>query len=112
MMVTESHTIPSESFFEVGKCYVFMPRINAFNMGEVVQVTPQEVVFKNIYRVTNVVKDDADPKAKIEQYQKLVDFINSKDRTQYLKNTIPGFNPVFSYSRGEMGAIELDRCGK
>ena len=106
-----THDMLPVSALQVGKCYAFMPRINRFEYGEVVKISPIEVTFKNIRVITDTVKEDASPEKQV-QLQQLSDFINSKDRVSLMRPVANGAHPEVSYSRGELTAIELDRCEK
>lgn len=112
---------PSDSFAQIGQCYIYTPRIDSFVAAEVTQVTSQEIVFKNRFVVWPTAKtpdgltnDTKFMKLRQADLQKTVaDYIASKNRQQ--KDT--GVNDkslpnIVSYSRGAITMIPLDRCGK
>ncbi len=101
----------TSSFFQVGKCYLFLPRHAYFNKGEVVQVTPQEVVFKNLKEIVTTMDLTNEDKATMDQKHKaLKEYWNSDDRSKFEKSL--ALDAPTSFSRAEMAAIELDKCGK
>lgn len=106
----------SHSFFEKGSCYIFVPRHDFASKGEVVMVTPQEVVFKNVKVIVSTGEEDSssDSLKAIMKKDKLLDeYVKSKDRSKY-EAPVPYGNSEtrFSYSRSEMTASKLDRCSK
>lgn len=97
-----------KEFFIPGRCYIYMPRVNAFMVGEVVKVTPLEVVFKDKGMITPVYPLQDTDKILNEKNSYVHKYIDSKARDLLLLSPISHHET--SYSRTEMTAIPLDRC--
>jgi hypothetical protein len=104
-------TFAADSFFEVGKTYLFTPRFDIVMKGKVVQVTDQEVVFSNRYALkaskaaARVVNDDV--KSRDIKGKAIMAYLKSNDKASLLESNELKDVPV-SYSRSNMTAIKLD----
>ena len=100
-LLLASAAMASDAFFEVGKSYLVIPRIDVVIKGTVTQVTDQEVVFKDHYELTTSKPGGSYKSTAIKEY------LNSKDKASLLERTSLTDTPI-SYSRANITAIELD----
>ena len=110
----------SNDFYQVGKCYLFLPRLDAFVYGKISKLTDHEIVFtdKNLVysqKISLILYDshmtvEQKDKAMLEElnHQKAVlnDFMSGKMK---LPNTYT--TTETAYSRAEMTAIQTE-CRK
>ncbi len=104
-----STAFAAEQFYEVGKSYLFVPRINMVLKGTVTQITDQEIVFDDIAvlkasKAAANVRDDA-KSGKIKS-EAVVAFLKSKNRDALLEPR--GFSAPTSYSRSALTAVKID----
>ena len=103
--------LADDSFFEVGKTYLFTPRLDLVMKGKVVQVTPQEVVFTDRYilkasKAAMLAKND-DAKSAMIKSKAIVEYMKSKNKAALLEPS-PLKDLPTSYSRSEMSASKID----
>ncbi len=108
--VISSATFAAGQFFEVGKSYLFVPRLNMVFKGTVTQVTDQEVVFKDrailkASKAAATVQND-DAKSGSIKSEAIAEFLKSKNREALLDPSL--VNAPVSYSRSELTAIKID----
>ncbi|EKD70456.1 MAG: hypothetical protein ACD_46C00531G0006 [uncultured bacterium] len=101
----------ADQFFEVGKTYLFVPRMNIVMKGTVTQVTDNEIIFTNRYILkaskasANVKNDDA--KAVAIRGAAIAAYLKS-DKKDSLLEASPIKDIPTSYSRSEMTAIKIE----
>jgi hypothetical protein len=110
-ILLSSSVFAGDSFFEVGKTYLFTPRMNLVMKGTVAQVTDHEIVFTNRYilkasKASAQVKDN-DAKAVALRGAAIAEYLKS-DKKQSLLEASPIKDIPTSYSRSEMTAIKID----
>lgn len=100
-------------FFEVGKTYLFVPRLNMVMVGTVTQVTDHEIVFthrsllKDSKPAATVMNDDA-KSGKIKALA-IANYLKSdKDKRAQMIESGPLTDIPTSYSRAEMTAMKVD----
>jgi len=100
-------------FFEVGKTYVFVPRLNMVMVGTVTQVTDHEIVFTNRMllkesRAAATVMNDDAKSGKIKSLA-IANYLKSdKEKRAALVESGPLKDVPISYSRAEMTAMKVD----
>ncbi len=105
-----SAVFASDQFFEVGKSYLFIPRLNMVFKGTVTQITDHEIVFtdratlKSSKAAATVMNDDV-KSGKIKS-DAIMEFMKSKNREALLEPS--AYKGPISYSRAEMTAIKID----
>lgn len=102
--------VASDSFFEVGKTYLFIGRSDVAMKGRVAQVTDQEIVFTDRYilkhsKATTPAGNDA--KAVAIKAAAIAEYIKSKDKASLLEAS-PLKDIPTSYSRSEMTAVKVE----
>jgi hypothetical protein len=110
-LILSTTALAAESFFEVGKTYLFTPRMNLVMKGTVVQVTDQEIVFTNRYilkasKASAQIKDN-DAKAVALRGAAIAEYLKS-DKKQSLLEASPIKDIPTSYSRTDMTAIKVE----
>ena len=100
----------SDQFFEVGKSYLFVPRINMVMKGTVTQITDQEVVFtdRSILKSSKVPASaqNDDSKSAAIKGAAITEFLKSKNREALLEHS--KYAGPISYSRSALTAIKID----
>lgn len=111
LMLYSGITLAADEFFEVGKTYLFVPRINMVMKGTVKQVTDHEIVFTNRYvlkeskAAATVTNDDA-KSGKIKSLA-MANYLKSTNKAALLESG-PLKDVPTSYSRGALTAIKVD----
>ena len=103
-----STTAFANDFFEVGKTYLFIPRVDVVMKGKVVQVTDQEIVFTDRYvlKASKIAKGNDEKAAKLNRAA-IAEYLSSKNKASLLEE-IQLKNVPISYSRSAMTAIKID----
>lgn len=106
-------TCAGGEFFEVGKTYLFVPRLNMVMVGTVAQVTDHEIVFTNRSLLSEskaaatVMSDDA-KSGKIKSLA-IANYLKSdKEKRAKMIESGPLKDVPTSYSRAEMTAMRVD----
>lgn len=106
-------TFAGGEFFEVGKTYLFVPRLNMVMVGTVAQVTDHEIVFTNRSLLSEskaaatVMSDDA-KSGKIKSLA-IANYLKSdKEKRAKMIESGPLKDVPTSYSRAEMTAMRVD----
>ena len=97
----------ANSFYQVGKQYLFVPRLSLVEMGTVVQVTPQEVVFDNLYTVNNSTSNPSKKDSGKKHSNAIYRYLHSKDRAKLLTPSSLGEHVRVSYSRANLSGVEV-----
>lgn len=108
--IASTNLLAADQFFEVGKSYLFTPRLSMVMKGTVVQITDQEIVFTNRYilkasKASANVKDEA--KGVAMRGAAVAEYLKSDKKQSLLEPSVIKDVPT-SYSRSEMTAIKLD----
>ena len=100
-------------FFEIGQCYLFLPGHDHISKGKVVNITPHEIVFDDIVILheTMNLEGETETIRIMQKADTIKRYIDSQNRTKH-ETGYPLTGTPISYSRSEMAAIKLDRCGK
>lgn len=113
LALASSVSFAGGEFFEVGKTYLFVPRLNMVMVGTVAQVTDHEIVFtdrmllKASKAAATVMNDDA-KSGKIKA-QAIADYLKSdKAKRAAMVESGPLKDVPTSYSRAEMTAMKVD----
>jgi hypothetical protein len=101
----------ADQFFEVGKSYLFVPRIGVVMKGTVTQITDQEVVFTDrsilkASKASDKIKND-DAKAANINGAAIAAYLKS-DKRESLLEACALKNIPTSYSRSEMTAVKIE----
>lgn len=103
----------ADEFFEVGKTYLFVPRLNMVMVGTVSQVTDHEIVFTNrsllkASKAASTVMNDDAKSGKIKA-NAIADYLKSdKTKRAAMVESGPLTDVPTSYSRAEMTAMKVD----
>lgn len=101
----------TNAFFEVGKSYLFIPRMDLVVKGTVTQVTDHEIVFTDRYLLkasaAAVNADNDDAKSGRTKSAAIAEYLKSNNKEALLEEGPLSHIPT-SYSRSEMTAIKLD----
>lgn len=113
LVLASTVSFASDEFFEVGKTYLFVPRLNLVMVGTVTQITDNEIVFTN-----RMLLKDSKPAATVMNDDAKSGKIKSEAIANYLKSdkqkraTMVEAGPLkdipTSYSRAEMTAMKVD----
>lgn len=113
LILVSTISFAGDEFFEVGKSYLFVPRLNLVILGTVTQVTDHEIVFTNRMLLkeskaaATVMNDDA-KSGKIKS-QAIANYLKSdKAKRATLVEAGPLTDIPTSYSRAEMTAMKVD----
>lgn len=106
-----STAIAADQFFEVGKSYLFVPRLDFVMKGTVTQITDQEIVFTDrsilkASKATANVKNN-DLKSAAIKSAAIAEYIKSDKKESLLESGALKNVPV-SYSRGALTAFKLE----
>lgn len=101
----------SDQFFEVGKSYLFVPRIGVVMKGTVTQITDQEIVFTDrsilkASKASDKIKNDDAKAANIKGFA-IAQYLKSDKRESLLEPCALKNIPT-SYSRSEMTAVKIE----
>jgi len=103
----------ADQFFEVGKSYLFVPRLDLVMRGTVTQITDQEIVFtdrallKASKATANVANNDA--KSGAIKSAAIMEYLKSdKAKRETLVEASTMKNIPTSYSRSALTAIKID----
>lgn len=113
LVFASTATFAGSEFFEVGKTYLFVPRLNMVMLGTVSQITDHEIVFTNrsllkqSKAAATVMSDDA-KSGKIKSMA-IANYLKSdKDQRAKMIESGPLKDVPTSYSRAEMTAMKVD----
>ena len=113
LALLSSVTFAGGEFFEVGKTYLFVPRLNMVMIGTVTQITDHEIVFSNrsvlkqSKAAATVMSDDA-KSGKIKSMA-IANYLKSdKAKRAVMIESGPLKDVPTSYSRAEMTAMKVD----
>lgn len=113
LVLASSVSFAGNEFFEVGKTYLFVPRLNMVMVGTVSQITDHEIVFTNRMLLkesksaATVMNDDA-KSGKIKS-QAIANYLKSdKEKRVSMVESGPLKDVPTSYSRAEMTAMKVD----
>lgn len=106
-----STAFAAEEFFEVGKTYLFTPRMNLVMKGTISQITDHEIVFTNrsilkASKASAAIKND-DAKAVAIRGAAIAEYLKS-DKKDSLLVASPLKDVPTSYSRSEMTAVKVE----
>lgn len=113
LVLVSSATFAGGEFFEVGKTYLFVPRLNMVMVGTVSQVTDHEIVFTNRMllkesRAAATVMNDDAKSGKIKS-QAIANYLKSDNEKRLtMVESGPLKDVPTSYSRAEMTAMKVD----
>ena len=101
----------SDQFFEVGKSYLFVPRVDVVMKGTVAQITDHEIVFTDRYilkasKASSQIKNNPAKAANINGTA-ILEYMKSDKKDSLLEATALKNVPT-SYSRSEMTAVKLE----
>lgn len=105
-----SAVFASDQFFEVGKSYLFTPRLNMVIKGTVTQITDQEIVFTDrailkASKAAATITNDDMKSGKIKS-EAIAEFMKSKNREALLEPS--AYKGPISYSRSALTAVKIE----